>query len=295
MKSLNFRKAPKKIKRNILLCLLGLTLGLAFASLIFIRSSDKTVKPEMTATASVQRTIPADETILPSDASAQPAVESGTVKSSVQNIPILMYHYIRVVEDPKDTLGINLSVTPDKFAKQLDYLQSKGYHAINFKDVVANKIPTKPVILTFDDGYEDFYSTAYPELQKHNMTAVSFIITGKSDSHYMTKEQIKTLSINGIEFGSHTISHPDLSTLDDSRANNEIRTSKTDLEKIIGQNVISFCYPSGKYNDKTLDLVKNAGYLFATTTKSGIGDLKSPLTLNRYRMNADTEISAYLK
>lgn len=223
-----------------------------------------------------------------------PKLSSDTDTSKL-DIPILMYHYIRVVADPNDKLGINLSVTPNKFAKQLDYLQTKGYHTINFQDVLTGNIPANPIILTFDDGYEDFYTAAYPELKKHNMTAVSFIITGKSDSNYMTKAQIKSLSDAGIEIGSHTISHPDLSTLSEAKANVEINSSKTELENIIGRKVISFCYPSGKYTDKTIDSVKNAGYLFATTTKSGIGEFKEPLSLHRYRMNADSDISAFIK
>ena len=235
-------------------------------------------------------------------------LQSYTVKASTANIPheetskamkfeipILMYHYIRVVDDPDDKTGINLSVTPDKFSEQLDYLEEEGYHTINFRDVLAGSIPEKPVILTFDDGYEDFYTSAYPELKKRNMTAVSYVITGKTSNRYLAKEQIRELSNSGIEIGSHTLSHLSLSLLGDEKAEKEISLSKQVLEEIIGQEIISFCYPAGRFNAKTVELVKKSGYDFATTTKAGLANFEDPLVLSRYRMNADTNISSYLK
>jgi peptidoglycan/xylan/chitin deacetylase (PgdA/CDA1 family) len=211
------------------------------------------------------------------------------------SIPILMYHYIRVVTDPNDELGFNLSVTPDKFAKDLDYLQDRGYTTINFSDIENGNIPEKSIILTFDDGYEDFYRNAYPELKKRGMTAVSFIIVNKNSEGYMKREEIKELSDNGIEIGSHTLSHPDLSTLTKERAKKEITESKTKLEEIINRKVISLCYPSGKFTEETSDIAKEADYQFATTTKSGIGQFKTPFSLSRYRMGPNTDISRLIK
>jgi peptidoglycan/xylan/chitin deacetylase (PgdA/CDA1 family) len=226
-----------------------------------------------------------------------PAKEEVTPLAVATNydIPILMYHYIRNVEDQNDKLGISLSVTPEKFASQLDSIASKGYTTLTFEDIQKGKTAVKPIILTFDDGYKDFYTQAYPELKKRNMVAVSYIIADKNNSQYMSGAEIKELSLNNIEIGSHTLSHPDLSKVSITQATSEIVKSKEKIENVIGKKVISFCYPSGKYNDEVVDAVKNANYLYAVTTNTGLGHTKDAFILNRYRMNADTNINNYIK
>ncbi|MEI7792328.1 MAG: polysaccharide deacetylase family protein [Candidatus Berkelbacteria bacterium] len=225
-----------------------------------------------------------------------------TAKTDVQviqknkTIPILMYHHIRTFNDPADTIGTNLSVDPSAFASQLDYIKAQGYTAITFYDLSQGSLPDKPVILTFDDGYENFYENAYPELKSRGMKAVSFIITGSMSGDYMTEAQIKELSDNGFEIGAHSISHPDLSTATLDRSTREITISKSTLETIIGKKVISFCYPSGKYNDAVEKEVKDAGYIYATTTKGGIANFSGDnLALSRYRVNHDTNIESFFK
>ena len=209
-------------------------------------------------------------------------------------IPIIMYHHIRDFNDLTDQIGTNLSVSPAKFAAQLDLIQADGYQTVTFNDILTKTLPSKPIILTFDDGYQNFYDNAYTELKKHNMTAVAYIIVNDNSGLYMTPAEIKEISDNGIEIGSHTLSHPDLSKETIEQARTEIFNSKADLEKITGQTVVSFCYPSGKYNDAVVNEVKSAGYDFAVTTNAGTGKFSDPLTLNRHRMNSDTNISAYL-
>lgn len=243
------------------------------------------------------------ETNTPSTTTATPTIAVAANPTPPQkkgafdkiSIPILMYHYIRVVTDPNDKLGIGLSVTPDKFATQLDYLNQLGYKTITFNDVLTGNIPDKPIILTFDDGYQDFYDTAVPELKKHNMTAVSYVIANKIGGAFMTAPEIKELSDEGFEIGSHTLNHIDLSKANTATSTTEITESKSKLETITGKKVVSFCYPSGKYNDETVKIVSTSGYSFATTTNNGIGQFKTPFTLSRYRMNGDTNIKIYIK
>lgn len=211
-------------------------------------------------------------------------------------IPILMYHHIRNFNDPADNIGTNLSVSPVDFSVQLDLIESRGYETINFIDILNNNIPDKPVILTFDDGYDNFFIHAYPELKKRNMKAVANIIVGSiGKSGYMTAEQIIEISNNDIEIGSHTMSHPDLSTSKETKAINEIGESKTRLEGVINKQIISFCYPAGKFNENTKLITKEAGYGFATTTKSGLSKFDDPFALNRYRVNNGTKINSWLK
>lgn len=216
--------------------------------------------------------------------------------TSSYSMPVLMYHYIRDFNDSADQIGINLSVNPTDFAKQLDLIKERGYTTITFADIASGNVPPKSIILTFDDGYGDFYANAYPELKKRNMKAVSYIIVNDiGKDNYMTGNQIVEISKNGIEIGSHTMSHPDLSTASDTKSQKEIIESKSFLENLIGDKVMSLCYPSGKFTNTTEKLVREAGYLYAVTTKSGITKFTDDFALNRYRVNNDTSISSWIK
>jgi peptidoglycan/xylan/chitin deacetylase (PgdA/CDA1 family) len=223
--------------------------------------------------------------------------KSSAEKSDLKNIstPILMYHHIRDFNDPNDKIGTNLSVPPQRFAEQLDLIKSSGYTTITFNDLEKNNIPAKAIILTFDDGYKNFYENAYPELKKRGMVGVVFVITqdiGKDQ--YMSVQEIKEVNEAGIEIGSHTISHPDLRNLSKDRAAKEVTESKQSLESILSNKVISFCYPSGKFTDETLLIVKDAGYKYAVTTINKITTFENVLELNRYRVNNDTSIKKFL-
>lgn len=243
----------------------------------------------------------ADETPIESptvDPKSESIIAAETTQSSIPattELPILMYHYIRDYNDSRDQIGVNLSVSPANFATQLDLINSRGYTTTTFAELDSGLKITKPIILTFDDGYQDFYDNAFPELRKRGMKAVCFIITDKDSKEYLTSSEISELSSYGIEIGSHTISHPDLSTISLARAQNEIVESKATLENIIGKPVISLCYPSGKYNENVVNLAKEAGYKYATTTNSGIGKFISPLELNRYRVSSSSNIGAFIK
>jgi len=127
------------------------------------------------------------------------------------------------------------------------------------------------------------------------MTAVVYIITqdiGKKA--YMNKKELIEIQDYGIEIGSHTLTHPDLSTISPSSAKEEITASKTTLEKLLGEKILSFCYPSGKFNESVETMVKEAGYFFAVTTKTQITTFEDPFALKRDRMNHSTSISLYL-
>lgn len=210
-------------------------------------------------------------------------------------IPILMYHHIRDYSNPTDQIGTNLSVPTEKFAAQLDLIQKDGYTTTTFADLENGIRVAKPIILTFDDGYENFYQNAFPELKKRNMKAVSFVIAHMTGGDYMTDSQLKEISDYGIEIGDHTFSHPDLTTVSSTEVENEIAESKKELESRLGKDIISFCYPSGKYNDAVIDIVRKSGYKIAVTTKSGIGEFFNLLALHRYRINNDTNIESFLK
>jgi peptidoglycan/xylan/chitin deacetylase (PgdA/CDA1 family) len=191
------------------------------------------------------------------------------------NVPILTYHYIRVNPDRNDRLGFALSVTPSDFAAQMDWLAQNGYHTITTADLYTylNKyggLPSKPVILTFDDGYADFYTTALPILRSHGFVAVSYVVSGFVGwPGYMTSAQIREADRSGMEIGSHTVNHPNLANMSAAAVWSQLTQSKQFLEQVLGHPVLSFCYPSGKYTSAVAAAVAAAGFQDATTTRSG--------------------------
>lgn len=214
-------------------------------------------------------------------------------------IPILMYHYIRDYQDPNDKVGVNLSVRPAIFTRQLTLLRERGYTTITFDDL-TQPLPEKPIILTFDDGYTDAYTAALPELERQGMKAVFYIVSQFIDQpNYVTTDQVKMLDAAGMEIGSHTLDHADLSKINAARQGSELKQSKEQLEELLGKPVTAFCYPAGKYNQTTIGLAKVIGYQTATTTKPGVAigdDYNSrPFELQRIRVTNGIDLAKELK
>ncbi len=159
-------------------------------------------------------------------------------------LPILMYH--AVGDEP---WGISsLFVRPSELEKQLIYLRDNGYTTVTFEDVGRLDEIEKPVMLTFDDGYEDNYSQLLPLLKKYNAKATVFVITGSiGTTHYMNEAQIKEMSDSGlVSIQSHTVTHPFLSDLGEEALVDELLGSKKTLAKITGKEPFVICYPTGK-------------------------------------------------
>lgn len=192
------------------------------------------------------------------------------------SVPILMYHYIRVNPDPRDTVGFGLSVTPPDFAQQMDWLAASGYHPVDLDDLRGyllghGSLPARPVVLTFDDGYEDLYTTAYPVLLAHHFKAVSYVVSGFLGSpRYLTQPQLLEMDAHGIQIGAHTVSHVDLTRLSADELRHQVLDSKTTLEALLGHPVLDFCYPFGAYAAAVVDMVQAAGFETATTTQPGV-------------------------
>jgi len=210
----------------------------------------------------------------PSAETKQPEIP----KVSEYQVPILMYHYIRDAFGETE-LGKKLSVSPSNFALQLKWLKENNYETIKISDLAdpgktaLSKVyfdKKKPIVLTFDDGYQDAYAQALPILKKYGFIGTFYIIRGYvGGGNYLNQAQIDELANAGMEIGSHSMTHPDLSTVNFDEAKNQILNSKS--------GAISFCYPSGKYNDQIISLVKEAGYTSATTTHMGVADQNSNL------------------
>jgi peptidoglycan/xylan/chitin deacetylase (PgdA/CDA1 family) len=197
-------------------------------------------------------------------------------------VPILMYHYVRVVDKNADLLGYNLSIDPDIFEQQLKWLKDNGYKTLTTQNIVDGNIYPKSVIMTFDDGYHNFYTEAFPRFKKYDFTAtVAIIIDQINTNGYLSENEIKELESYGIEITSHTMSHADLTKLDDQSLKNELENSKSFLENKFSGRINALVYPYGKFDDNVIKKAREAGYLMGITTEPGIADLKD----NHYKLN----------
>jgi len=189
-----------------------------------------------------------------------------------------MYH--RVVESRNDAGKHNIYVTKRDLIKQFEYLKQKGYQTITFKDLHEPGDFSKKVILTFDDGYVDNYDLLFPLLQKYQFTAVIFLVTlqtrnewgiveGEPAISLMNNAQLKEMHEYGVEFGGHTRTHVDLTRLTKEKIWDEISGCKQDVEKILNTQIISFSFPYGATNEQVKEAVKESGFRYGISTKSG--------------------------
>ncbi|HKC20809.1 MAG TPA: polysaccharide deacetylase family protein, partial [Candidatus Dormibacteraeota bacterium] len=186
---------------------------------------------------------------------------------SVLRLPILMYHYVRKPPSMRaDPLGYRLSVSPADFQAQMDWLFANQYHPVTFDQVRSyfagrDPLPSRPVVITLDDGYADLYSAAFPILEAHGFTAVAYIVSGFVDrDRYVTRDEVLQMDRAGIEIASHTVDHADMSQANFGMATYQLVQSKRWLENLLGHPVVDFAYPSGKYNFQTIQLLSRFGY-----------------------------------
>lgn len=210
-----------------------------------------------------------------------------------RQLKVLMYHSIQA-DRQGDQSQLTKELTLDPFAvpaqefrRQLDLIQGTGYTPVTFKDLDQHAIglknlPSKPLILTFDDAYLDFYDVAWPALIEKGWKATLFALGdssvrfanwSRSDSKngppLMNSSQLRELSDNGIEIGSHSLHHVDLTACSIQQAWKEISTSKSNLEEMTGKEVISFSFPFGRQNGVLSSLASVAGYSFACGVYTG--------------------------
>ena len=189
---------------------------------------------------------------------------------------ILNYHKI-------DNTFISLAIRPDDFDTQMKYFSENGYHTISPDELYdslagTGELPDNPVMITFDDGYEDNYVNAYPILKKYGFKATIFVVTSfldKNKKGYMSWDQAREMDANGISIQSHTVDHKSMTDLTDDQLRMELVDSKKKAEKELGHPVNYMAYPTGTYNLHIAQMVKEAGYKAAFTIKYGNVDKAS--------------------
>jgi len=192
------------------------------------------------------------------------------------DVPILTWHSI-------GGAGDELTVSEAAFAAQLDALRNAGFHTVTFHEWLEHEdrgapLPEKPILLTFDDGYQDALTAALPALRSRGMRATFFVVTqwiGPDEAHrsaqgepgrrYLSWPEVRALAAAGMEIGSHGATHRRLPDLTAEQATDELTRSKTQLESGLGAPVEVFAYPYNASRRWLRALARNAGYRAAVS------------------------------
>ena len=225
-------------------------------------------------------------------------------------IPILMYHSISQHASRKFK---PFAVSPELFAEHMAYLHQHAFTPVTVKQLAQalaqeqSLLPERPVVLTFDDGFADFFTDALPVLKRFNFTATLYVTTGfingtsrwlqhegEASRPMLTWQQLAEISRQGIECGAHSHSHPQLDTLPIAEATREIVQSKQLLEEQLGLDITSFAYPFGYYTHAVQKQVQVAGFTSACAVKFALSSPASDLfALARLMILSDTNVEAF--
>jgi len=206
--------------------------------------------------------LPSAGTVVPTPTYQKPA------ESAIIKFPIFNYHHIRPMPSEASSTITDraFTVSPEGFESHLKYFKENGYQTVLIDDLLAyfdtgKPLPVKAIAITFDDGRYGQYKWAYSLLRQYGMVATFFITTdwvGKAD--FLTWDQIKEMSDNGMAIGSHSLDHPALSQVDNHQLQDELAISKKIIEEKIGKKIDYLAYPGGSYNERVIEATKSAGY-----------------------------------
>ncbi|MBI4363502.1 MAG: polysaccharide deacetylase family protein [Candidatus Doudnabacteria bacterium] len=221
--------------------------------------------------------IAAEARILPT--ATAPTITQLSPKQLPQSfsVPVLMYHHVKIVDPYANALDRNLTVSPSDFEQQVKYFAESGFQSVTLGQVssalsAGASLPAKPIVFTFDDGYEDVFINAVPILQKYNYVGSFAVVPGFFGfKGYASWDQVKAAADAGMELVSHTMHHIDLTnrkySFEDLMV--ELEGSKLFLESRINKPVDVLIYPYGKYDQRAMEAARKAGYKIAFTTEFG--------------------------
>jgi peptidoglycan/xylan/chitin deacetylase (PgdA/CDA1 family) len=218
-------------------------------------------------------------------------------------VPILMYHYISDPPADADVYRLDLSVTPEHFRQQMAWLKDNGYQAVTLYDLMyalnmgRPRLPEKPVIITFDDGYIDNYQFAFPILQEFGFTGAFFILTDVTDRGqpgYMTWDMLREMSVAGMQIEVHGREHVEMINRDHDFLVFHLLGPAQTIEANLGYTPRFVAYPSGRYDSLVIDVAREVGYWGGLTTIFGTTQYKSaPFELQRLRVRGSWSLAVF--
>ena len=224
-----------------------------------------------------------------------PAAAHREQRASPRPVPILMYH---VIGAPAPGAPFpELYVAPKVFAGQVAWLAAHGYTAVTLGAVYRNwrygdRLPRRPIVLSFDDGYAGDYTYALPKLRaRHWPGVLNLEVRKETYPGGLAPWKIRALIAAGWEIDAHTLTHPDLTAVDDARLRQEVAGSRASIRRRFHVPVDFFCYPAGRYDARVIAAVQAAGFLAATTTNIGLAEPSQLFTLDRVRVNGSDGVA----
>jgi peptidoglycan/xylan/chitin deacetylase (PgdA/CDA1 family) len=218
-------------------------------------------------------------------------------------VPILMYHYVSQLPPNPDRYRRDLTVLPENFEAQLHYLAEAGYHAITLSDMYLHltqgyPLPDKPIVLTFDDGYQDAYEVVFPLLLDYGFTGTFFVLATPAHFEspgYLTWAQMKEMSDAGMEIQAHGRDHVNLRGRFNDYLVYQILGSQEAIHSHTGRLPRFFCYPSGQYDANVIAVLKSAGYWGAVTTEWGqVHRLEGFFEMPRLRIRGNDTLGSFV-
>jgi peptidoglycan/xylan/chitin deacetylase (PgdA/CDA1 family) len=215
-----------------------------------------------------------------------------------------MYHHISEPPPGSDFMQYDLSVSPQNFRAQLRYLQENGYESITLNDLalyltVGQPLPPKPVILTFDDGYADVYTHAFPLLQRFGFTGTFFLISSPIDAHnpdFVSWDQVTEMHAAGMKFEPHSYDHPDMRNRGQNFVVFQIVAPQQAIEARTGETCRFFGYPSGRYDQFVIDVLRSANFWGGVLTEQGATHTVDDLfVLKRVRIHGGDDLDTFIR
>ncbi len=200
-----------------------------------------------------------------------------------------MYHVL--ASPPPTAPYAQLYVPPRDFTAEMAWLARSGYTAVTLQRVYDHwtrdvPLPSRPIVISFDDGYLSQYTVGFATLRKYHWPGVLNLEVAFLRTRFgMLPWRVRNLIGAGWEIDAHTLTHPDLTRIDDAQLWNEVSGSRATLQWKFRIPVDFFCYPSGKYDARVIDAVRRAGFSGATTTNEGLGEAPDYFPLRRIRVD----------
>ncbi|MDX9829088.1 MAG: polysaccharide deacetylase family protein [Anaerolineae bacterium] len=218
-------------------------------------------------------------------------------------VPILMYHHIQDAPPGSNALRRDLSVSPQNFEAQLRYLQQEGYQTVSLYDLVLHltvgePLPERPIILTFDDGYADAYTQAFPLLQHYGFTGTFFLTSAPIDANnpaFLSWDNVREMHEAGMAMEVHSYDHSDLRSRGYQFLVYQTLGPKEAIEERTGARCRFFAYPSGRYDDHVIDVLRSAHYWGAVAIEQGATHSSDGLFhLRRVRIQGNDALSDFV-